>query len=152
MFDGLHLEDLEQVNEAFPSQLIVILYDEAIKGMTDAIDAIGRGDIETRFAATTRTAEIVSQLYLALDMEQGGEIAENLGGIYNFILTQMPQINFRNDIRMAEQVVTLLAPIRDSWFELDERIRSAVTDAEAEADRIAAATVAHGALAGKRGA
>jgi flagellar secretion chaperone FliS len=152
MFDGMQLEDLEQVNDAFPSQLIVMLYDRAIKGMADAIDAIGRGDIEARYSAATCTAEIVSQLYLSLDMEQGGEIADSLAGLYNFVLTRIPRINFANDVDAARQVIALLTPVRDAWHELDERIRSAVLSAENEAEGLVPAmavpdamTTAHGA-------
>lgn len=151
MFDGMQIEDLERVNEAFPSQLIVMLYDEAIKGMADAIDAIGRGDIEARCKAATCTAEIVSQLYLSLDMEQGGEIAESLAGLYNFVLTRIPAINFANDVHAAEQIVALLTPVRDSWRALDERIRAAVMDAEAEAGDLVADMPASRAMAAMHG-
>ena len=148
MYDAMPIETLEKVGEAFPSRLIVMLYDEAIDSLIAAIDAIGKGDIEARFNATARTAEVISQLYLALDMEEGGEIAANLGGIYGFILTQLPQINFDNDPDTAEQAIKLLRPIRDSWFELDERIRAEVADAEAQGYAIEAAVLASKGLAG----
>ena len=151
MNQTMPMETLEELCQAFPSRLVVMLYDEAIAGLETAKDAIGRGDIEGRCNATTRTAEVISQLYLALDMEQGGAIAENLGGIYNFVLTQLPAINFRNDAQIAEQCIRLLTPIRESWFELDERIRSAVADSESDAPELAAALVASGALAARSG-
>ncbi|NKB20145.1 MAG: flagellar export chaperone FliS [Alphaproteobacteria bacterium] len=148
MYTDINLEEIEEVNAAFPSHLIVVLYDEAIASLMASIQAIGDGDIEARFNATSHTAEVISQLYLALDMETGGEIAENLGAIYNHIITQLPRINFANDQQVAEQAIKLLRPIRDSWFELDERIRSTVENAEAEdmAD-VAAALVAKEAMA-----
>ena len=120
----LPFNSIEELGEAFPSALVVMLYDEAIE----------KGDIEARFIATAKVADIISQLYLALDLEQGGEIAENLGGIYNFILTQLPRVNFHDDVEMARQAIGLLRPVRDSWFELDERIRGEVLDAETAAN------------------
>lgn len=132
MYTKLPFENVIEVSEDYPSRLIVALYDEAIAGLTASIEAIARNDIEERCHATTRTAEVISQLYLALDMKLGGEIAETLGAIYNYILTQLPRINFTNDIEVAEQAIGLLRPIRDSWFELDERIRSEVESAEAQ--------------------
>ena len=123
-------KSIEELGEAFPSTLIVILYDEAIANLEAAIDAIEKGDIEARFEATAKVADIVSQLYLALDLDQGGEIAENLGNIYNFILTQLQRVNFNDDVDMARQAIGLLEPIRESWQELDARIRGEVVDAE----------------------
>ncbi len=149
MYSNIQMNDIEEVGKAFPSRLIVMLYDEAIASLIAAIDAIGKGDIEARFNATSRASEIVSELYLALDMEQGGEIAEGLGGIYNLILTQLPRINFDNDPDIAEQAIKLLRPMRDSWFELDERIRTEVESAEGLEQDLAAAVVASDALAAK---
>lgn len=147
MYTQAQIDNIEEVNEAFPSRLIVIMYDEAIASLEAAIAAIADNDIEGRFNATTRTAEVVSQLYLALDMELGGAIAENLGALYNHIMTQLPRINFANDITVAEQSIRLLRPIRDAWAELDERIRSEVENAEAAgAAEVAAAMVQKEAL------
>lgn len=147
MYTNTSLKDLEEVGKSFPSRLVVMLYDEAIASLAAAIDAIGRGNIEDRFNATTRATDVVSGLYLSLDMEQGGEIADNLGNIYNFILTQLPMVNFENNPDIAEQAINLLRPMRDSWFELDERIRSEVETAEGLEQDLAATVIASDALA-----
>lgn len=148
MFVKLPVENIEEIGEAYPSHLIVILYDEAINSLLAAMDAISRGDIEARFNATTRTADVISELYISLDMELGGEIAETLASLYSHIITQLPQINFTNDVMIAEQLINLLRPIRDSWSELDDRIRCNVQDAEAlETAEIAASALASEAMA-----
>lgn len=147
MYVNLPVENIEEIGESYPCHLIVILYDEAINSLIAAMDAISRGDIEGRFNATTRTADVISELYVALDMDLGGEIAESLASIYSHIITQLPQINFTNDVMVAEQLINLLRPIRDSWSELDERIRCNVQDAEAlETAEIAASSLANEAL------
>ena len=68
------------------------------------------------------THELVGTLYLCLDSERGGEVAENLGRIYGFILQRLHRINFENDPAIADEVIDLLVPLRDSWMELDRRI------------------------------
>jgi flagellar secretion chaperone FliS len=147
MFVNMSIDKIEEISEAYPSQLIVLLYDEAIASLDAAVDAIGRGEIEARFNATKRAADVVAELYVSLDMDLGGEIAVSLGAIYSHILTQLPQINFGNDVTVAEQLIGLLRPIRDSWFELDERIRCNVEDAEAmDTAELAAAIVAREAV------
>jgi len=84
---------------------------------------------------------------VSLDMENGGEIAETLAALYGHIIAQMPMLNFSNDIMIADQLINLLRPIRDSWNELDERIRCNVEDAEAlETAELAAVVVAQGTM------
>lgn len=151
MFQSMSRESLEEISRAFPSRLVVMMYDAAIKSLEDAVAAIGRGDIEARYNATAQTAEIISQLYLALDMEQGGEIALGLSGVYNFILSHLPLVNFDNDAAIAEQAITLLRPIRESWQTLDERIQASVADSEAEGLALAGAVVASGAPSAQAG-
>jgi flagellar protein FliS len=147
MFVNLPDDNIKEIGEAFPSRLIVILYDEAINSIVAAMDAISRGDIEARFNATKRATEVISELYVSLDMENGGEIAETLASIYGHVIAQMPMLNFTNDVMIADQLINLLRPIRDSWNELDERIRCNVEDAEAlETAELAATVVATGAI------
>ena len=144
MFVNLLVDNIEEIGEAFPSRLIVILYDEAINGLVAAMDAISVGDIEARFNATTRTVEVISELYVSLDMENGGEIAETLAALYGHVIAQMPILNFSNDVMIADQLINLLRPIRESWNELDERIRCNVEDAEALETAELAAVAAQG--------
>ncbi len=132
MYSEVTLADIENVNDDYPCQLIVMLYDEALASLRAAIAAIEAGDIEARCKATSQVTEVISQLYLSLDMEQGGEIADNLGRIYNLVIVQMAQVNFDNDASLAAQMIDLLLPLRDSWFGLDERIRGSIEFAESE--------------------
>lgn len=142
-------EELKTVTEDYPCRLIVMLYDEAIRNLVDAVDAINRQEIERRFEATKKVSEIITELHLSLDWQQGGEISQNLSGIYRFVLTQLPRINFDNDTDVAEQLIGLIRPIRDAWMELDDRIHANVAMAEAEEAKIigtaALATAAMGA-------
>ena len=126
MYSEMTLADIEDINEDYPCRLIVMLYDEAIAGLRATIAAIEAGDIEARCNATARVTEVISQLYLSLDMEQGAEIAENLGRIYNLIIVEMPQVNFNNDAPLVAQMINLLLPLRESWFGLDQRIRGSI--------------------------
>ncbi len=105
-----------------PNRMVATLYDEAIAALQDAKQAIAWNDIESRCNAVSMTHELVGTLYLCLDSERGGEVAENLGRIYGFILQRLHRINFENDPAIADEVIDLLVPLRDSWMELDRRI------------------------------
>lgn len=121
----------EELRELSQSALVVMFYDQAMTALEDAIDAIDEGDIERRFNAVKVGTGLISQLALSLDDQSGGEIAHNLGSIYDFILARLPQINIKNDPVPAEEAIKLLRPLRDAWAELDRRIAAGEIDGHA---------------------
>lgn len=133
--------------EDFPSTLVVMSYDEAINGLKEAMAAIDCGDIEARFNATTRTADILEQLHMSLDMESGGEIADNLSQLYTYIMVQLPVLNMHNDVAIAQALIDLLMPLRDAWAELDTRVRHDVAEAMFVAAPVPAMAPDHAATA-----
>jgi flagellar protein FliS len=80
--------------------------------------AIDEGDIQARCAANQKVYEIIHHLDMTLDMKQGGSIAQNLTQLYGFILRKLPSIDFDNDKAVAEEIIGLLEPLRESWREL----------------------------------
>jgi flagellar protein FliS len=145
MNQTLPIDTAERILEASPSRLVVMLYDEALKNLETAVDATARGAIETRCHAVNRAIEIVCHLYLTLDIEQGGVIAEKLGAIYRFVLARLPQTNIANDAEPAREAIRLLTPMRASWHELDERIQASVAASESRMAQPMAAVAAMGA-------
>ena len=126
---ALQMTSLDQNDYASlpASTMVVELYDEAIGALRAAMEAIHRDDIEARCNNVSAATEIIGTLYLCLDFEKGGEIAENLGRIYSFLITRMARINFYNDLDTAQDAIDLLMPLRNSWFELDEMAQRAGT-------------------------
>lgn len=118
-----------------PAELVVRLYDEALYSLSQSIQAIEENRIEDRCHAVNNAVDIISELYLALDMEKGGDIADSLSTIYGFILGNIQEINFNNDPEPARSAINLLLPLRNSWFELAERQRAPDTDDDAFADQ-----------------
>jgi flagellar protein FliS len=124
-------ERLEECFVAFPSRAIVVLYDEAIAALENTVQAIEAGDIEARFFATSRVADVVAVLLDGLDFKEGGEIARGLDVVYRTVITELPMINIRNDAALAQRLIGILQPVREAWAKLDDRIQSDVALAEA---------------------
>ena len=118
----IHRHRLDDMMAASPSQLVVMLYDEAIGALETAVAAIAAGDIEARCNAVTAATEIVGYLYMHLDLEQGGEVAQNLGTMYAHLIGRMTRVNLYNDAETAREAVRLLQPLRNSWHRLDRII------------------------------
>jgi len=119
---------LEDMISASPSRLIVMLYDEAIAAMREAIHAQRTGQIEARCNAVNAALEVVGYLYMTLDDVRGGDVALNLGAIYAHILARLPQVNMTQDASIAEEAIALLKPLRASWNELDQALSAGLVE------------------------
>jgi flagellar protein FliS len=107
------------VLSASPTRLVVITYDAAITCLETSIEMIDTGNIEGRYHAIERAMNMITELYMSLDHEQGGEIASNLSCLYTFLLARLPRVNFYNDKQTAADAIAILSQLRDSWIELD---------------------------------
>lgn len=114
----------DELRDVSQCRLVVTFYDQIVAALEDAIDAIEAGDIERRYNAVVVATGLISELQLSLDEEFGGDIACNLGQIYSYVLNRLPRINTHNDPAPAENGLSLLKPLRDSWVELDEMIEA----------------------------
>jgi len=119
--DDLQLRDALAV--AGPAGMVALVYEEIIHALETAVEAIHAGDIPLRFRAVNRAMDLLDHLYSCLDAERGGEIAENLGALYRFILSRLTLINPRNDAEPAYQAILLVKPLLSSWQQLARKER-----------------------------
>ena len=108
----------QQIMTASPAMLVFMLFDKAISSLNAAVRAIAANDVQERWRANNRAMEVIFHLQMTLNMELGGEVAENLDRLYGFMLNRLPRVDMKNDPKPAEEVIELLAPLRESWREL----------------------------------
>lgn len=111
----------QQVMTASPVKLVALLYDKAIVSLREAVKAIEAGDVQGRWKANNRATEILTHLCTTLDHESGGDIAQNLHQLYQFMLGRLFEVDMKDDAGAAREVIGLLEPLRDSWRELAEQ-------------------------------
>ena len=97
-----------------PMELVVMLYDGAIRFMGDARDAIARNDVRARTQATRRVLDIVSELQNTLNVQEGGDIARELDRLYVYISTKLLDVT-RGDAAAADEIHKLLSTLRDGF-------------------------------------
>jgi flagellar secretion chaperone FliS len=97
-----------------PMELVVMLYDGAIRFVGDARTAIARNDVHARTEATRRALDIVTELQNTLNVEEGGDIARELDRLYSYISTKLLDVT-RGDAAAAEEIHKLLATLRDGF-------------------------------------
>lgn len=122
-----------EVTRARPTRVVVMLYDEAIASLAAAIEAMAQNQIEERCNRVNVVTEIIGTLHMSLDMENGGEISDQLGSLYRFVLAQLIRINIGSDAALAAKVIALLTPLRDAWEEVDQRMARGDDHAAVEA-------------------
>jgi flagellar secretion chaperone FliS len=112
---GLTAYKQTQVQSRTPLELVVMLYDGALRFSADARGAIERGDIVARRNALDRTMAIISELQSTLNLEQGGDIARQLDGLYDFMTRRLLDAAIHNTVAPIDEVRTLLETLRDAW-------------------------------------
>ena len=96
-------------------RLIVLLYDGAIKFMRLAIRELEKGDYKAKGEYISRAQDIINELNAVLDVETGGEIADNLRKLYCFMNTQLSKANIKRDPQIIREVITLMEELNQSW-------------------------------------
>jgi flagellar protein FliS len=107
------------VMSASPHQLIVLLFDGALSALVRARLFMQQGELAAKGEALSKAINIIDNgLKAGLDNEQGGEIAENLSSLYDYMIRRLMLANLRNDVEAIEEVEGLLTNIADAWKQI----------------------------------
>jgi len=109
-----------QVQSRTPLELVVLLYDGALKFLGQAREAMTQRNLVAKREAMSRATAIIQELQHMLNMEAGGEVAERLDGLYTYILGRCYDANMRLDPSGLEESIRLLTPLRDAWSAIAE--------------------------------
>ncbi len=96
-------------------RLIVMLYDGAIRFLRQAIADLERYDFTAKGNNINKAQAILQELNTVLDIEQGGQIAQNLRSLYNFAYRHLSEANIRKDPQMIREVIGILEELNQSW-------------------------------------
>ncbi len=110
------LELETSVGAASPQRLIVMLYDGVLRALGAGRAALLRKDAAARGAALSKAIAIIDEgLRPALDLEAGGEIAQNLEALYVYITHRLLQANLKAEIEPLEEAARLLGELKEAW-------------------------------------
>ena len=104
-----------QVQSRTPLELVVMLYDGAIKNADLARDAMLAGNIPVRREALSKLLAIIGELQSTLDMAQGSHIAEELDKLYSWATVRLMDAAVARDARPIDEVRKMLDTLRDAW-------------------------------------
>jgi flagellar secretion chaperone FliS len=105
-----------------PGQLVVMLYDGAIRFLDCALAGFQHDDPkefnETINNNIIRAQEIINELDGSLDVIQGGELAATLRRLYHYMDVQLTHSNARKSPEEIRDALHRLSILRDAWREM----------------------------------
>ncbi len=104
-----------QVESASPEKLVLMLYDGAVRKLGTAETSFQSGDFETFHENVVRVQKILTELLGALDTSKGGDLAENLERLYDYMLRQLSLSIVRRNLEQVTEVKNLLGELREGW-------------------------------------
>jgi len=104
------------VHAADPHKLIAMLYQGALLAIANAKNGILRKDIPAKGAAISKAILIINEgLKACLDKNAGGELAQNLDGLYDYMSSRLLTANMSNDTDALDEVARLLNELKGAW-------------------------------------
>jgi flagellar secretion chaperone FliS len=97
------------------SQLVVMLYEGAIKFLRLAIKKLNEKDYAGKGYYINKAQDIIYELNAVLNLEAGGELALSLQKLYTFMTRHLSEANAKKDPNMIKDVVDLLEELLHGW-------------------------------------
>ncbi|GHU71069.1 flagellar protein FliS [Spirochaetia bacterium] len=125
-----------RVKTASQGQLVIMLYDEAVKHLDRGLELLGVNDsgkkdpgkIEKISKSILKTQEIITELMVSLDFDQGGEIAKNLFSLYSWFNQELLEANVKQDVRRITVIRNMMNELRSAWAEIIAKTAADMVD------------------------
>ena len=103
------------VDGSDPYRLVQILFTELLASMDRTALSLEAGDLAGKSAASSKALTIVYVLSTSLDFERGGDVALNLGRVYDYCQRRMLHGHLRRDAEAVREARKLLGELREAW-------------------------------------
>ncbi len=111
------------IETADPHTLVKMLLDGALERINRAKFFMQENNIAQKGESISRAISIIDGLQTSLDREHGGEIAENLSSLYEYMQRQLLAANVKNKTENLDEVISLLNEIRSGWSAIPQTVR-----------------------------
>ncbi|MBL8434713.1 MAG: flagellar export chaperone FliS [Zoogloea sp.] len=104
------------VSTADPHKLILMLFEGALLQISTAAIALENKDVPGKGMAISKAIEIIlNGLKVSLDYEAGGELAQRLGALYDYMTQRLLYANLHNSRPAMDEVTQLLTDLKSAW-------------------------------------
>ena len=102
-----------------PGQIILMLYDGALRFLERALAGFSHSDLAEQNMAVhnnlQRAGDIIRELNAVLNLENGGELAETLRRLYDYFELRINTSNMKKQRAGIEEVIRHLSVVREAW-------------------------------------
>lgn len=104
------------LHAADPHKLIAMLFQGALLAIANAKNCMLRKDIPAKGKAISQAIRILSEgLRASLDKNVGGQLAQDLDALYEYMCLRLANANLKNDVEMLDEVTRLLGELKEAW-------------------------------------
>ena len=111
----------QQVLNAPPEQLTLMLYNGCLKFMDEGITAIDAKKYEDANTFLQKAQRIISEFRLTLNMDY--EISHQLLPLYNYVYDRLVEGNIKSDNSKVTEAKEIITELRDAWVEAMKKAR-----------------------------
>ena len=109
------------IETASPAELVLMLYNRALRSMEEAVERLGLKDMEGTNRSLPKAQEIVDELRFSLNIPAGGKLAQDLDDVYQYVNSRLLMANVKKDASLVNEAAKVLTQIRDGWAEVVEK-------------------------------
>lgn len=110
------------VETASPHRLIQMLFEGALERIAQAKGAMAQNQIARKGELISKAVAIVGGLQGSLNDKEGGALAANLDGLYDYIIRRLSQANFENNPEYLDECGRLLGEIKTAWDAIGSQV------------------------------
>lgn len=112
-----------QVATASPEQLVILLYDGALRFLSQGREALAEGKALEAHGSLVKAQRIIIELMCALNPEADKTLSDNLTSLYFYMYQQLVRANIEKDAQRVEEVTRLMDTLRGGWREAVALVR-----------------------------
>lgn len=131
-----------KVETAGSVDLVVMLYQGAVKFIRLAIEALEQDDMKAAHTNFVRAQDIIVELLGSLNREAGGQIATQLAGVYDYCFRRLIHANVKKDVAPAQEVLGIFRDLGKAWQQIAVQQRQAQARGDVSAIRPRMAAIA----------
>ena len=110
------------VEGASPHRLTQMLMEGALQRLAEAKGGIRRNCLRTKGESIGKAISIVGGLRDSLNTEAGGEIADNLENLYDYMQRRLLQANNNNEEVLIDEVMELMRTVKSGWDAIAQEV------------------------------
>ena len=112
------------VHTASKEQILLMLYQAAIRNCKKAIEAIEKKEVAKKGEYIGKLQDIIIELNNSLDFELGDKVAQELASLYDYMLYASTQANMTIDKEPLTGVLSVLDTLYSGWTEAIKSLKT----------------------------